>query len=326
MDKKIMSNGRLGKTGRKSVPLYYLASIWRSIVLPRFVRRLQKKLCLRNWERRADADLIRERVEYYNPIKESFGAPIESREIRDIKLRNSHSRYWFDLMRYLRAFPSRGKVAFIDGDTWENPDSITFCKARRLDDKAKNCVLFNMDSLRHFTKVTDNVPFEEKENRLFFRGEIHGKPHRIRFFEMWADNPNFDLGDTATNWDSPWSAPRVTIPEHFRFKYILALEGNDVATALQWICESNCIPVMTRPSVESWLMHGAMKPGVHYIEIKPDFSDVAEKIAYYNERPDEAKAISEASKEWIRQFDDKRRESIVSYLVAERYFSLLRES
>ena len=73
---------------------------------------------------------------------------------------------------------------------------------------------------------------------------------------------------------------------------------------------------MTKPTVESWLMHGAMEAGVHYIEIKDDFSDVEEKISYYNAHPEEAKRISEASKEWIGQFSDPRRESIISYLVA----------
>ena len=114
----------------------------------------------------------------------------------------------------------------------------------------------------------------------------------------------------------------MKIEEHFSYKYILALEGYDVASALQWIMASNCIPVMPRPTTEGWLMHGALIPGIHYIEIADDFSDAEEQIAYYNSHPDEAKQISEASKEWARQFEDKKRESIISYLVAERYLML----
>ncbi len=216
------------------------------------------------------------------------------------------------------------RLPCISGDTFENPEVPVLCKARRLDDKIDNCVLFNMDKYRHFTNINDNIPFEEKANVLFFRGEIHGKPHRIRFFEKWANHPNFNIGDISRNWQSPWSATKVSIPEHFRYKYILVLEGNDVATSLQWVCESNCIPVMIRPTVESWIMHGAMISGVHYIEISPDFCDVADKIDYYNSHQDEARRISKASKEWIKQFSDSKRENIISYLVAERYCRYVR--
>ncbi|MBD5204562.1 MAG: lipopolysaccharide biosynthesis protein [Bacteroidales bacterium] len=317
---------KVGTTERKSVFLYYVRSVWRSIILPRVIRRWKMQLCLHGWEKRADAEIIRRRVAYYNRLPAGSVPGSDARCLRKITLKNTHSRYWFDLMRYLRAFSPDKKISLINGDTWENPTEPTICKARRLDKKTDNCVLMNLDSLRHFTRVTDFIPFEEKADILFFRGEIHGKPHRIRFFEMWAGHPLTDLGDTAKNWESPWPATRVSIPDHFRYKYILALEGNDVATALQWICDSNCIPVMTRPTVESWLMHGAMQPGVHYIEIKSDFSDVAEKIAWYNSHPNEAKAISEASKEWMRQFQNSRRENIIAYLVAQRYFENTRQT
>lgn len=315
-----MANKETGNTAGKSIFLYYLAGIWRSILLPRFIRRWQMKLCLHNWEKRPDADIIRARVEYYNRLSPGQMPGEDAKPLHRLTLRNTHSRYWFDLMRYFRAFPSRMKISIINGDTHENPPYPVVCKARRLDDKVSNCVLLNMDSLRHFTKVTDLLPFEAKEDKLFFRGDILNKPNRQRFFEMWASHPDFDLGDTSGDPASRWPAPKVTIADHFRYKYILALEGHDVATALQWICDSNCVPVMTRPTVESWLMHGAMLPGVHYIEIKPDFSDTAEKIAYYNAHPEEAQSISEASKQWLRQFADPSRENIISYLTASKYY------
>ena len=58
----------------------------------------------------------------------------------------------------------------------------------------------------------------------------------------------------------------------------------------------------------------------HYIEIKPDFSDISERIEYYNEHEDEAIAIVEHAHEWVEQFKDKRREDIISYLVMKKYF------
>lgn len=308
---------------KQPVFLYNIVSLWRSLVLPRFVRRIQRWLCLRGWESRGDAEEIKRRVNYYFPLHIPFSPGSGAREIRKISLSGSHSTYWYDLMRYLRGFPKREKIDFIDGDTWENPDYPVFGKARRLDEKAGNVALMNLDRRRHFLKVCDPIPFVEKRPQLFFRGDVDAKENRRRFMELWWGNPLFDLGDTSPRTETVWHKPRVRIEDHFRYKYILALEGHDVASALQWICASNCIPVMTRPTVESWLMHGAMIPGVHYIEISDDFSDAGEKIEYYNSHPEKAEAIAEASKEWARQFDDKRRENIIHYLVAEKYFSLI---
>ena len=305
---------------------YNVASLWRAAVLPRFIRRWQRKLCLRGWEKRADAEEIRRRVDYYFPKHEHFSLGPEARELRKITLAGSHSTYWYDLMRYLKSFPGKAKADFIDGDTWENPSHPVFGKARRLDEKKGNVALMNLDRRRHFLKVYDPVPFLEKKPQLFFRGDVDAKENRRKFIERWWGNPLFDLGDTSPRSLTEWHKPRVGIADHFAYRYILALEGHDVASALQWICASNCIPVMPRPTVESWLMHGAMIPGVHYIVIADDFSDAAEKLEYYNNHPEEAEAIAKASQEWALQFADQRRENIIHYLVAERYFAAMKET
>ena len=67
-------------------------------------------------------------------------------------------------------------------------------------------------------------------------------------------------------------------------------------------------------------MEGRLIPNYHYIEIKDDFSDISERIAYYNEHEDEAMAIIEHAHKWVEQFKDKKREDVISYLVLKKYF------
>lgn len=311
-----------GKVERRSALVYNIMSLWHTFAEPRFLRRLRKSLCLRGWEKRKDADDIRRRVEYYCRLQSGFSLGSNGKSIEETKLRDTHSCYWFDLMRYLRAFPKDKKIALINGDTWENPEYPVFAKARRLDDKTDNCVLMNLDSRRHFLKVYDPIPFDEKRGLLFFRGDVDSKENRRQFLKRWFGNPLFDLGDTSSRNKTEWEKERVPVEQHFNYKYILALEGHDVASALQWIMASNCIPVMPRPTVEGWLMHGALQPGKHYIEIADDFSDAEEKISYYNSHPEEARRISQASKEWASRFSDSKKEKIISYLVAGRYCEL----
>lgn len=313
-----MGSDKKRSAGRTNNQLYYLVGAMR-MYCPRWVRRLQRRLLLRNWEQRPDADYIRSRVDFYCQIPQGAKPGPEATPIGAFRLKGNKSRYFFDLGRFIRAYPRKALIEYMTTDVWHNPDTPTLMKARRLDAKADNCALLNLDCRRHFIRPVDPVPTAEKKPVLFFRGEIDGKPGRIRFFEMWAGNPLFDLGDTTVKNRSKWFAPKVALTDHFDYRFIFAPEGNDVASALQWICASNCIPVMTRPTVESWLMHSRLKPGVHYIEIKDDFTDAEEKIRYYIDHPAEAEAIARASKEWADQFLDRRRESIISYLVVEKY-------
>ena len=69
------------------------------------------------------------------------------------------------------------------------------------------------------------------------------------------------------------------------------------------------------------LVHGGrLIPNYHYIEIKPDFSDLEERIAYYTAHPDEAIEISRHANEYVSQFFDKKREKLISLLVLQKYF------
>ena len=100
----------------------------------------------------------------------------------------------------------------------------------------------------------------------------------------------------------------------------MALEGVDVASNLKWVMSSNCIAVMPRPTYETWFMEGTLIPNYHYIEIKPDYSDLMERIEYYNSHIDEAKAIIKHANEYVRQFRNKHREDLISFMVLAKYF------
>ena len=95
--------------------------------------------------------------------------------------------------------------------------------------------------------------------------------------------------------------PKKTIREHLDYKFIMALEGNDVASNLKWVMSSNSIAVMTRPTCETWFMEGKLIPDYHYIEIKDDLSDLEEKLNYYIAHPAEAEQIVEHAHEYVSQ-------------------------
>ena len=140
--------------------------------------------------------------------------------------------------------------------------------------------------------------------------------------EMYFNHPMCDLGDVSKNTTDPveWQTEKKTIREHLDYKFILALEGNDVASNLKWVMSSNSIAVMPRPTCETWFMEGTLIPNYHYIEIKSDFSDLEERMHYYIKHTDEAQEIIDHAHIYIDQFKDKERERLISLLVLNKYF------
>ena len=155
---------------------------------------------------------------------------------------------------------------------------------------------------------------------LIGRNAVQQK-QRILFFKKYFDHPLCDLGqiNTGTNHDK-WIKKKISINEHLKYKFILCIEGYDVASNLKWVMSSNSIAVMPKPKFESWLMEGKLKPDFHYILIKDDFSDLEERLKYYIKNDNEAKKIIINANKYIEQFQNKKREDLISLLILEKYF------
>ena len=143
-----------------------------------------------------------------------------------------------------------------------------------------------LDRVRHFLFVNDPLRFTEKANKVVFRGLIGQfdsntlKQNRYDFVKKFFGNPRFNIGVIDKHL-TEWYTEKMTIREHLDYKFIMALEGNDVASNLKWIMSSNSIAVMPRPKYETWFMEGTLIPNYHYIEVKPDYSDLED----YQSRP-----------------------------------------
>jgi len=159
-------------------------------------------------------------------------------------------------------------------------------------------------------------------NILFGRAAVH-QNHRIDFYKKYFNNNLCDLGQINKGTDHDfWYKPKVNIDYHLKHKFILCIEGNDVASNLKWVMSSNSVAVMPKPKYESWFMEGKLIPDYHYIQIKDDYSDMEEKINYYIKNTDKLKIISKNANEYISQFKNKESEKIISILVMEKFFSL----
>jgi len=296
---------------------YYLENL-SALLTPRAVyqRRLPALLA-----EPPDAEM-RERIDYCHPVRDPFDPGPGARPFR-LDLRDKRSTYQLDFYQSLRYFDADARVNTLFGDNILEPDTPAFVKTRPIGIEASKGILLKLNQVRHFYFVRDHLPFETKQNRLVWRGNAH-QPHRKAFLERFLDHPRCDIGHHHKR-PSPvaaWNKGPLSVARQLRSKFILALEGNDVATSLKWILSSNSLCFMPKPRYESWFMEGRLQAGVHYVELAPDFSDLDEKIDYYSRENAAALEIIRNANAWVDRFRDPRRERLISLHVADRYLRL----
>lgn len=254
-----------------------------------------------------------------------------------------------DALRLGRAMPLR--IDMEDSRWFGSPQGHplagpTLCHNRRKG--ARNAVLWPLPDQHGIglpgfdpDAAPDRVPWEEKLDRVVWRGMISGseirdsvKPgpashtilrdlaeagedpakrqavwdrlcntSRLAFVRRWWGHPDFDLG-VVMAWGyrdfardpllAPYCTPRQDRAFFHRFRYQLCLSGYDHG--------SNFIPAIDGQSVllaeeDGWevFYSGRFRPWKHYIPLARYGADVAEKLAWARENPQECKAMAAAA-------------------------------
>jgi hypothetical protein len=277
---------------------------------------LQKKLAaLKDFNQ----TYIKQRVNYHNKL--TTVRPLSSgTQLGNFKLTDKFKVYFFDTYEYVRYFSSQLKANFLFGDITHVPEEPSIVKSRPIQGENHNSVILKLNKIRHYIFADDKKAFEDKKNMLIGRSVVK-LPPRIRFYEMYFNHPLCDIGQINTNKNQHWIKNRLTIDEFLEYKFILCIEGYDVASNLKWVMSSSSLAVMPKPKYETWFMEGTLKPDYHYVLLKDDYSDLEEKLNYYINNPKAALEIIKNANDYVNQFKDKKREDLISLLVLEKYFS-----
>lgn len=315
---------------RKNSHIVYYANALMRAAVPKWLTRAMRghKLARFGSLPEEEQRYITERVDYYCKFNDQIPLPEDSIALKDFtkkkvrdpaRKRNApngyvHGAHFYDTYEFTRYYPDRCHISILSGDVRHVPDVPCLCKSRPIkpDDSNRNNILLKLNKVRHFFWVKDPYSWVDKQCRIVFRGNIDMKPKRKKFIEMWGEHPLCDLSAESN----------MSISEHLRYRYIMSLEGNDVASNLKWVMSSNSIAVMPRPTCETWFMEGKLVPDYHYIEIAPDFTNLMERIEYYEAHPEEAQKIIDHAHEWVAQFQYKTREDLISLMVLDKYMKL----
>ena len=278
----------LFNNGKNAKFPYYLKAFSRLAIPSSWLHQRLQRL-LDEIESRPDREEIHKRAEYYNKLNTGISTqnegirytyPADMPSISDMRP-GSQKVYYLDTMEYARYFNPRLKLLLKGGDNTIIPPFPSIVKSRPIAGANANAVLLNLDKVRHFIFYNDKATIDAPRKE--------------------------------------WKGEKLTLSQQLRNRYIMALEGNDVASNLKWVMSSNSIAVTPRMKYETWFMEGLLKGGEHYIEVADDFSDVEEKIDYYSSHQAEAREIIENAHRFVNRFRNQKREKLISLLVLDRY-------
>jgi hypothetical protein len=265
---------------------------------------------------------LNNRVGYYCKLSHPFCLNNEAKSYVDLSVWNGRSAQCLDLKQYLRYFSSRFGFYYRLGDVTTVPIVPTFLKSRPISTENNNSIILKLNAGRFYDFAQDRLSFIEKKPIAVFRGPCH-KKHRQIFIDQTYKFPCADIGDTrSSEKQRPYYKSFMSQADQLKFKYIISVEGNDVATNLSWIMASNSLAFMKKPKYETWFMQGRLIPNHHYVLLRDDYSDLQEKIEYYNRNSDEALQILSNAQKHVSQFFDHKREKLISLLVLKKYFEL----
>jgi hypothetical protein len=273
------------------------------------------------FEKQCDPTKLDARISYYIKLKEPFKLEGDTQSIGTFR-RTKGSDYYLDLKDFLHYFPDEACFLYHFGDNTAFRHIPTIIKARKISGINENSILFKLNKKRHFHWVNDSKSFSEKKNGLVWRGGAYQQLRRD-IVERFYDHPKCDVGQTNRPAEEvPWQKQFMSKEAQLEYKFIFCPEGNDVSTNLKWAMSSNSICFMPKPRYETWFMEGLLKPGVHYVELKSDYSDLDEKIKYYSTHLVEAETIIANAHQHVARFRNKDLEDLLSIKVLERYFKL----
>jgi len=230
------------------------------------------------------------------------------------------------------------KILIAFGDISFKLDKFALTKSRPIDNKNNYNVLLNLNTKRHWEKLLEvdkyDIPFDKKINKLIWRGSntgnyINGKKKNL-LVEKFQNHTNKQIdikyselcqGNKST---TNFILDKVSIEEQLKNKFILSVEGNDVATNLKWCMYSNSLVLMPKPTICSWFMEDKLIDGIHYVEIKSDFSNLEERFNWCCNNLDKCLSIIQNAKRYVKQFLNDETEKKITKKLIEIYIETVK--
>ena len=221
------------------------------------------------------------------------------------------------------------------GDVFYNIEIPVITKTRPANIDSNN-IIINLNYDTHWCGLKDvdnfDISFEKKNDKIIWRGASNGfcysttRPTRLCLAKKYSNHSNkmIDIGFSASHLNNIedkglYIKESYTIQEQLKSKFLISVEGGDVATNLKWMLYSNSVVLMPKPTMVSWIMEDKLEEWIHYIPLDNEFNDVEEKYNWCLNNLDKCEEIAMNGKKYIQQFFNKERENLITKIILEKY-------
>lgn len=256
---------------------------------------------------------------------------------------NKNTSYYHDLTRYIHPINHlhRTRFLFYPHDRVEPFSIPVIVKSRSIHIPGMS-VLLNLNTVRHFMPIFDmkkkDIPFEDKKDILLWRGADtgYGFENNIPYRECSREtlvrryhdshNPIIDIGLSSINTNekhatdySIFMKPSLSMKEMLGYKFILSVEGNDVASNLKWVLASGSVPFCPPFQIQSWILEDHLVAWEHFIPVRADFADLEARVEWAIHHPEFCQYIADNGKQYMQQFLDVQNERKITTELLLRY-------
>jgi len=178
-------------------------------------------------------------------------------------------------------------------------------------------ILWKLELVRHWNTLPGalrkDTRWDLKKNAAFWGGDMTGEyegetdlercqsNQRCRFVLEHADSELIDarlcyhhggLTNGTVN-GVKIIREKVGVEVVQQYKVVISFEGNDVASGLKWMLQSESVVLMPPPTRTSWAMEELLQPWVHYIPMFPNGSNAEQMVQWALDHDRDAKRIAE---------------------------------
>jgi len=244
---------------------------------------------------------------------------LNKQHLHNIDFIKKYSKYLVDNSDQLQDH----QILYSMGDYVHNIDLPVICKVTNL---AHAHIIAKLNHIRHWNLVgcvkEHDIAYKLKRNSIVWRGNSTGYTTRKSVVDRYNAHPIFNIGFNELVHNVTSNLPTkdyLSIEKQLTYKFILSVEGNDVASGLKWQLYSNSVVIMAKPTCVSWAMEDLLVPYVHYIPVKADYSDLEEAFNWALTHEAECIAITKAANAFIEQFLDEKNEQEIHRRILTRY-------
>ena len=215
------------------------------------------------------------------------------------------------------------------GDTTYGRDDIPVIAKTRFAG-TRGSIILNLNHERHWGNVRrvagNDMEYARKKEGIVWRGTTTGPGSELsnmRFQFVSKFHAAFDVGfDQVVQGRDAWSMyvkSYLSLKDQLAYKFLVSIEGNDVASGLKWQLYSNSVVMMAKPTKTSWAMEDTLIPYVHYIPLADDYSDLLEKYEWALAHEGKCMEISGNARAFVQLFLDRDREREIHKRIMMRY-------